>query len=192
MHSGDSGKFACRVFLDFQKAFDTVNDDIWLKKLDYYGICDKSNKWFKSFLEDRKQHITINKVRSSDNAIRIRVPQGLILGPTLFILFINDFHKAVEFSTVHHFADDSILLIPQNSLKKLYKHVNRDLKFVFQWIWNEIIFFFFQHKQCTIYNTTTGLTIKARKQDPHLHICASKQLISTKLPHLKSKNSLEV
>ena len=97
-------------------------------------MCDKSNKWFKSLLEDWKQHITINKVRSSDKPIRSGVPQGSILGPILFVLFINDFHKAVEFSTVHHFADDSILLLPENSLKKLNKHIKKDLKSVFQWI----------------------------------------------------------
>ena len=152
-------------------------------------MCDKSNKWFKSFLEDWKQHITINKVRSSDKPIRSGVPQGSILGPILFVLFINDFHKAVEFSAVHHFADDSILLLPENSLKKLNKHIKKDLKSVFQWIWNEMKSYFFQHKQCTIYNTTTGLTLKATKQDPH-HICAGEQQISTKFPHLKSKNYL--
>ena len=61
-----SGKFVCGVFLDFQKAFDTVNHDIFLKKLEHYGIHDKSNKWLRSFLEGRKQHTTINKTRSSD------------------------------------------------------------------------------------------------------------------------------
>ena len=98
-----------------------------------YGICDKSNKWFRSFLEDRKQHTTINRAKSFDKPISIGVPQGLILGPILFILYINDFHKAVEFS-VHHFADDTNLLLTENSLKKLNKHINRDLKLVFQWI----------------------------------------------------------
>ena len=63
----DSGKFACGVLLDFQKAFDTVNHDILLKKLEYYGICDTSNNWFRSFLEDRKQHTTINRGESLIN-----------------------------------------------------------------------------------------------------------------------------
>ena len=65
--------------------------------------------------------------------ISIGVPQGSILGPILTI-FINDFHKAVEFSTVHHFADDTNLLLAENSLQKLNNHINRDLKFVVQWI----------------------------------------------------------
>ena len=70
----DSGKFVCGVFLDFQKAFDT-NHDILLKKLEHYGIRDKSNKWLRSFLEGRKQHTTVNKTRSSDKLIGIGVPR---------------------------------------------------------------------------------------------------------------------
>ena len=130
----DSGKFACGVFLDFQKAFDTVDHDMVLKKLEHYGICDKSNKWLRSFLEGGKQHTTINKTRSSDKIIGIGVPQGSLLGPVLFILFINELHKAVDCSTVHHFTDDTNLLLTENSLKKFNKHINRDLKFVVQWI----------------------------------------------------------
>ena len=83
----DSGKFVSGVFLDFQKAFNTVNHDILLKKLEYYGIRDKSNKWLRSLLEVRMQHTTINKTRSSDKLISIRASQGSILGPILFIFF---------------------------------------------------------------------------------------------------------
>ena len=75
----------------------------------------------------RKQHTAINKTRSSDKRMSIGVPQGSILGPIFFILFINDFHKAVDFSTVPHFADDTNLLLTENLLKKLNKHINRDL-----------------------------------------------------------------
>ena len=130
----NSGKFVCGVFLDFQKAFDTVNHDILLKKLEHYGIRNKSNKWLRSFLDGRKQHTTFNKTKSSDKLISIGVPQGSILGPIFFVLFINDFQKAMDFSTVHHFAVDTNLLLIENSLKKLNKHINRDLKFVVQWI----------------------------------------------------------
>ena len=72
---------------------------------------------------------------SSDKRISIGVPQGSILAPILFILFINDFHKAVKFSTVHHVVDDTSLLPNENSLKKLNKRINRDLKLVAQWMW---------------------------------------------------------
>ena len=72
--------------------------------------------------------------RRSDKPVSIGVPQESLLGQILFILFINDFHKAVEFSTVYHFADGTNLLLTEKSLEKHNKHINRDLKLVIQWI----------------------------------------------------------
>ena len=71
---------------------------------------------------------------SAEKPIKYDVPQGSVLGPLLFILFINDLHKAVEFSSVHHFADDTNLLLIDKSLKKINKHINRDLKLTVDWI----------------------------------------------------------
>ena len=72
--------------------------------------------------------------RSSDKPVSIGVPRESLLGQILFILFINNFHKAVEFSTVYHFADGTDLLLTKKSFEKLNKHINRDLKLVIQWI----------------------------------------------------------
>ena len=76
-------------------------------------IRGKSIKWLRSFLEDKKSHTTINKARSSDKPLSIGFPQGSILGPIFFILFINDFQKAVKFSTVHHFPYETNLLLTE-------------------------------------------------------------------------------
>ena len=99
-------------------------------KLEYYGMRDKSNKWFRSFLGDRKQYTTINKAKPSGKPICIGVFQGSILGPIFFILFINNSHRTVEFFTVYHFADETNLLLTEDALKKLNKHINGDLKLV--------------------------------------------------------------
>ena len=118
-NSIDTGKFACGVFIDLQKAFDTVNHDILLTKLSHYGIRGTTNKWFQSYLKIRKQFVSINGFESDHKEINCGVPQSSILGPLLFIIYINDLHKAIKYSIVHHFADDTNLLYTENSIKQL-------------------------------------------------------------------------
>ena len=76
------------------------------------------------------QFTSINKSQLGKRELKYDVAQGSVLGPLLFILFINDLHKNVEFSTVHHFADDTNMLLVEKSCKKLNKHINRDQKLV--------------------------------------------------------------
>ena len=101
-----------------------------MKKLTHYGIRGVANKWFQSFLEDRKQFTSVQVTKSAEKTIKYGIPQGSVLGTLLFILFINDLHKAVGFSSLHHFADDTNLLLIDKSLKK----INRDLKLTVDWI----------------------------------------------------------
>ena len=73
--------------------------------------------------------------QKSDNAlIEFGVPQGSVLGPLLFLIYINDLNQAIKFSRVHHFADDTNLLLVDNSLKKVNKHINHDLKLFTTWL----------------------------------------------------------
>ena len=111
-----------------------MNHTIILKKLTHYGIRGVANKWFQSFLEDRKQFTSVQGSKSAEKPIKYGVPQGSVLGPLLFILFINDLHKAVEFSSVHHFADYTNPLFIEKPLKKINKHINRKLKLTVDWI----------------------------------------------------------
>ena len=87
----------CGIFADLQKAFDTVDHEILLSKLDYYGIRGISNNWFKSYLSNRKQFVSINGYDSGLAEINCGVPQGSVLGPLLFLLYINDFNQAIKF-----------------------------------------------------------------------------------------------
>ena len=128
----DSANFACGVFLDLQKAFDTVNNHILLKKLEHYEIRGITNSWLQAYLNDRMPFTTVNKCQSSKKYLMYGVLQGSVLGPFLFILFINDLHKSVEFSSVNHFADDTNLILTDKSMKTVNKHINRDLKLVVQ------------------------------------------------------------
>ena len=106
----DDGNIGCRVFVDLQKAFDTVDHQILLAKLNHYGIRGVSNDWFKSYLSNCNQYVSINGYESGLAAINCGVPQGLVLGPLLFLLYINDLNQAIKFCKVYHFADDTNLL----------------------------------------------------------------------------------
>ena len=130
----DDGNIGCGVFVDLQKVFDTVDHQILLAKLSHYGICGVSNDWFKSYLSNRSQYVSINGYDSGLAAINCGVPQGSVLGPLLFLLYINDLNQAIKFCKVHHFADDTNLLCLGNSIKKLNKLVNTDLKRLVNWL----------------------------------------------------------
>ena len=107
----DNKDFAVGVFVDFQKAFDTVDHNILLDKLNRYGITGTTNEWFRSYLRDRKQFVSILGFESNQRSLSHGVPQGSVLGPLLFLLYINDLHRAIKSSTVFHFADDTNLLL---------------------------------------------------------------------------------
>ena len=130
----DSNEYACGVFVDLQKAFDTVEHSILLKKLDHYGIRGIANDWFKSYLSNRSQHVKVYGVLSNELIIKHGVPQGSVLGPLLFLIYINALHEAVCHSNVLHFADDTSLLYTNKSLKKINQYVNHDLKSITEWL----------------------------------------------------------
>ena len=133
-HSLDSGNFSCGVFIDLQKAFDTVDHNILLAKLEHYGVRGTTNEWFKSYLSKRKQFVSINGFISENVEMNYGVPQGSVLGPLLFLIYINDLHCAFKYSSTIHFADDTTLLINNKSLKQLQKHLNYDLRFLRNWL----------------------------------------------------------
>ena len=130
----DTGHFACGIFIDLQKAFDTVDHGILLEKLNYYGIRGTPNNWFKSYLCDRKQYVSIYGFNSPLKSIKYGVPQGSVLGPLLFLIYINDLHMSINHSTVHHFADDTNLLHINKSLKNMGSKINSDLKRLVDWL----------------------------------------------------------
>ena len=130
----DNNKTVCGIFVDLQKAFDTVNHEILLEKLQYYGVRGMTNEWFKSYLTNRKQFVSINGYDSDVKELRHGVPQGSVLGPLLFLLYINDLHFAIKHSNVYHFADDTNLLHINESFKKSQKYLNFDLKYLHKWL----------------------------------------------------------
>ena len=111
-----------------------MNHTILLSKLQHYGIRDNAVKWIQSYLSNRKQFVKLNGTSSDLEDISCGVPQGSILGPLLFIIYINDMHNAVKSSTVYHFADDTNLLFSSKNPKGISKILNADLKLLFEWL----------------------------------------------------------
>ena len=122
------------IFIDLQKAFDTVGHKILLSKLEHYGIRGTANDWFKSYLTNRRQYVSINGFNSMEEIMRFGVPQGSVLGPLLFLIYINDIHTSLKYYTARLIADDTNLLIKNKSLKQLQKHLNLDLRNLSKWL----------------------------------------------------------
>ena len=169
----DSGQFACGVFIDFEKAFDTVDHEILLAKLSHYGIRGLANSWLRSYLTLRSQYVSINNSNSELKYLVYGVPQGSVLGPLLFLIYINDLHLSTKFSIVHHFADDTNLLITDKSLKAIRKKINIDLKLLYHWLssnkislnTNKTEYVLFHHKSKPI-NYKLNLKINGKKIYP--------------------------
>ena len=130
----DNKNFGCGIFLDLQKAFDTVNHQILLNKLQHYGIRGTALQWFKSYLSCRSQYVSVNGHNSSHLSVTCGVPQGSVLGPLLFLLYINDLPNSSRKLSFYLFADDTNIYFESSSVKQLQKVVNKELKHVKKWL----------------------------------------------------------
>ena len=130
----ENGDYIIGVFLDFSKAFDTVDHSILLLKLFHYGIRGNALKWFESYLGNRQQYVTYNGVSSSMKFVKCGVPQGSILGPILFLLYINDLASICTNVFSIFFADDSNIFKNGKDLIKLQETINSELKEISKWL----------------------------------------------------------
>ena len=130
----DEENYAVSLFLDLSKAFDTVNHSILLSKLDLYGIRNIENQWFRSYLSKRKQKVYVNGVFSDSLAINSGVPQGSILGPLLFLIYINDIVQVTNYFSLRLFADDTSLTATGKDLDLLLYQINQELPAIYEWL----------------------------------------------------------
>ena len=124
----DNGTVRCGVFIDLKKAFDTVKHEILLAKLENYGITGVINSWQRSYLTARKQTTEVNDVVSEAETTLCGVPQGSVLGPLLFLLYISDIYKSSSLFAFYLFADNTSIILANYKLMGLETLVKRELK----------------------------------------------------------------
>jgi hypothetical protein len=122
------------IFLDFAKAFDTVNHNILVEKLDYYGVKDLALGWFKSYLNNRAQYTQIGETLSDVGYIKHGVPQGSVLGPLLFLVYINDITESSKILQFYLFADDTTIFYSDKTNPETEALLNTELSKVSDWL----------------------------------------------------------
>ena len=130
----EKGAYAIGVFLDFSKAFNTVDHEILLDKFDHYGIRGCALSWFRSYLSHIFQYVTYNGSQSSLQLIKCGVPQGSILGPLPLLVYINDLCIVCKSTEPVLFADDTNLFSSGSNASSLQDGVNNDLAIIAEWL----------------------------------------------------------
>ena len=134
----DNGGFTAGIFIDLEKAFDTVNHKILSDKLLYYGFRGVTHKLLMSFLSNRSQYVSIHGFDSNILPTKCGVPQGSTLGPILFLLYINDLRFSLKNTSSNHFADDTCIIYANNfpnlKMKTFETVLNTELKSTAEWL----------------------------------------------------------
>ena len=172
--SMDNGQATCAVLLDLAKAFDSVNHDILFQKLEYYGIRGIALKLLASYFSCRKQFVSSESNDSSMPNVTLGVPQGSVLGPLFFLVYINNFHNSTDLE-VRHFADDTLVYFASTNVGLLETVMNHELIKIQLWLDSNKLrlnaaktkFMIFSPKS-TIFKHASNIKLQIGKQDIEL------------------------
>ena len=126
------GKFTGMILIDLQNAFDTMDHEIFLLKMKYLGFAESTISWFRSYLEERTFLVDVNGVLSNPGNLTCGVPQRSILGPLLFLLYVNDMSQSVSCDLLLY-ADDSCLVFTDKSFENIENNLNRNFNSLCEW-----------------------------------------------------------
>ena len=132
--ASDANQLTGALLIDLSKAFDTIDHDILLKKLDYYGIRGVANDWLRSYLHDRKMYTKVNSTKSGVANCNIGCPQGSILGPWCFCTFINDIHLMLEKTKSIIYADDTTLYYSHHNPNRIIETLQKEAMNLMKWL----------------------------------------------------------
>ena len=176
----ENKKHTLTIFLDLSKAFDTLEHDMILKKLDKYGIRSTCLEWFKSYLTDRSMSLKCrtsmspNEIKSKTFEVKYGTPQGSCLGPLIFLIFCNDLHLNLHHTKCIQFADDTTLYMGSKHPKYLKYCLKEDLASLHDW--------FNSNKLTLNVNKMVGLLFSPNRTKPKMKI----ELNSVEIPMLES------
>ena len=162
----DQKELTCGIFLDFTKAFDTVDHNILLLKLEKFGIRGHPLKWFTSYLKNRMQYVKIGNTTSDLNSVSCGVPQGSTLGPVLFLLYINDLPQTSNKLLFRMFADDTNIFYSHKDIKVVEDVVRTELGYVFD------------------YCAVNKLTLNLKKTHFIIFKSTRKKIVNFNIPHI--------
>ena len=144
----------CGIFIDFPKAFDTINYEILLSKLEHYAIRGVALQWFKTYLKDRTQFVEFNGKISNTVQTNCGVPQGSNLGPLLFLIYINDISNCSDILKFRLFADDTNAFLEDYDIQTLTSRVNIELEKLTVWIKTNKLSLNIKKSKFMIFSTT--------------------------------------
>ena len=170
--SFEKNNFTLDVFIDLSKAFDTVDHHILISKLENYGVNGNNLRWFQSYLKNREQYLNFNNKITTLSQITCGVPQGSILGPLLFLIYVNDLNNASSILDPITFADDTNLFYSQKNIHQLFTKINEELEKIGDW---------FKANKLSLNNKKTKYTL--------FHKNSIKDDLPVKLPDLEIANN---
>ena len=147
------------VFIDLRKAFDTVDHTLLIRKLKHIGLSEAVINWFSSYLSLRTAVTSINNITSSPKPVTVGVPQGSILGPLLFVIYINELPQCLKHCKSILYADDTLIYYTARTETELQDKINEDLNSLYQWLNNNLL---------TLNYEKTKFMIFASKKQPTL------------------------